>query len=447
MNTATPATTAPIPRYPGHPIFGHLQSFRRDRTGMQLAVAKARPDAVELRFGVFRTIMVSSPALAHEVLATKNDAFVKSPGMTIFFKPVLGNGLLTSERDFHASQRKLIAPAFAHKRIAAYADTFAERAARYAESLADGARIDASEDMMRLTLEIVGKTLFDAEVRESASEVGDALTTAMETAMAQLQSLVPLPPYIPTPRNLENRRAVKRLDDILYPIIRARRGTDDRGDLLSILLSAQSEDGARMDDKQVRDEAMTLFLAGHETTSNALAWTLMLLAQHPEARAKVEAEVDALGRNPSHDDLRALPYTLAALKESMRLYPPAYLIARRTSEDVTIGGHRIDKSVIVLVNVLGIHRRADAFPEPEAFRPERFLGDLEKQLPRCAYMPFGAGPRVCIGNHFALMEGHVILATLLRRLRFDLTTSAKIEVEPLVTLRPKGGLPMRVTVR
>jgi cytochrome P450 len=265
--------------------------------------------------------------------------------------------------------------------------------------------------------------------------------------MAQISSLVPVPPFIPTPTNLENRRAVKRLDDILYPIIRARRGTEDRGDLLSMLLAAQHEDGAVMDDKQVRDEAMTLFLAGHETTANAMAWTLMLLAQHPEKAKMLEEEVDRLGRVPSYDDLKALPYTLAVLKESMRLYPPAYIIARRATEDVVIGDHLITKGMILFVNVLGIHHRADLYANPEAFEPERFLGDFEKQLPRCAYMPFGAGPRVCIGNHFALMEGHVILATLARRAHFELATNEPIEPEPLVTLRPRGGVPMRVTVR
>ncbi|HEY8079613.1 MAG TPA: cytochrome P450, partial [Labilithrix sp.] len=222
---------------------------------------------------------------------------------------------------------------------------------------------------------------------------------------------------------------------------------EDRGDLLSMLLAAQDEDGEVMNDKQIRDEAMTLFLAGHETTANALAWTLYLLAKNPEARAKVEAEVDALGHAPSYDELKKLPYTLAALKEGMRLYPPAYIIARRVIEPVTIGEHRLRRNTLALVNVLGIHRRPDLWPDPEAYRPERFLDDAEKQLPRCAYMPFGAGPRICIGNHFALMEGHVILATLAQRVRFDRTTNVPVETEPLVTLRPKGGVSMRATVR
>jgi len=445
---AAAARMRPVPRIEGHPILGHLRAFANDRVGLQLRVAAQEPDAAALRFGLVRTVMIGSPALAQEVLVGKAHAFVKSPGLSVFMKPVLGNGLLTSEHAFHARQRKLLAPAFAHKRIAAYASTMADRATRFAASLRDGTTLDVSEGMMQLTLEIVGKTLFDAEVALHSHEVGDALTIAMETAMAQLASFVPLPPFVPTPTNLRNRRAVDRLDAIIYRIIHERRAEGgDRGDLLSMLLAARDEDGGAMSDRQVRDEAMTLFLAGHETTANALAWTLYLLAKHPDARARVEAEVDALGRVPSYDDLKALPWTLAVLKESMRIYPPAYILARRVTEDVVIGEHLLPKHTIVFVNIIGIHRRADLFPEPEKFDPSRFLGDAEKQLPRCAYMPFGAGPRICIGNHFALMEGHVLLAALARRVRFDLVSQAPVDVEPLVTLRPRGGIAMRVSVR
>lgn len=438
----------PIPRLPGHPVLGNLQSFRKDRTAMQLKIGREQPDIVRLRFGFVPVVMIGSPPLAHEVLATKHASFVKAPGLGVFLRPLLGNGLLTSEREVHTRQRKLIAPAFAHKRISAYATTMAERSERYAATLADGKVLDISEGVMRLTLEIVGKTLFDAEVGSDADEVGDALTTAMECAMSQLSSLIPVPPFVPTPTNLRNRRAVAKLDAIVYRIIKERRDQGgDRGDLLSMLLETRDDGGATMTDQQIRDESMTLFLAGHETTANALSWALYLLARNPSARARLEAEVDALGRVPSYDDLKQLPWTLAVVKETMRLYPPAYILARRAVEDVVIGNRQINKHTIVMINVLGIHRRPDLFPEPESFDPQRFLGDAEKQLPRCAYLPFGAGPRVCIGNHFALMEGHVVLASLLKRLRFDLVDAAPVALEPLVTLRPKGGIKMRVTVR
>ncbi|MBN9165530.1 MAG: cytochrome P450 [Myxococcales bacterium] len=266
--------------------------------------------------------------------------------------------------------------------------------------------------------------------------------------MGQLGSVLPLPPMIPSPQNLRYKRAVARLDDVVYRIIRERRAEGaDRGDVLSMLLHARDEEGASMTDRQVRDEAMTLALAGHETTANALAWTFYLLARHPEVRARMESEIDALGHAPTYDDLKKLPYTLAVFKEAMRLYPPAYILGRRPIEDTSIGEYRVRRNSIVLVSVMGIHRRPDVWSDPERFDPERFLGEREKQLPRCAYMPFGAGPRICIGNHFALMEGHVVLATIARRVRFDLASAAPVELDPLVTLRPKGGMHMRARVR
>jgi cytochrome P450 len=447
MNVAESSAGARAVRVPGHPILGHLRSFRSDRAALQLRIGREH-ELASLRLGFVDALLVSAPALAHEVLSTKEQAFVKGPGLAVYLRPLLGNGLLTSEAGLHTRQRKLLAPAFAHKRIASYADTMAERGARWAASVADGATVDVADAMMRLTLEIVGKTLFDAEVGDDADEVGDALTTVMHTTLAQLGSLVPLPPFVPSPTNLRNRRAVARLDAIIYRLIRERRASgQDRGDLLSMLLATQDEEGGTMTDKQVRDEVMTLFLAGHETTANAMAWTLYLLAKTKEARARVEEEIDALDRTPSYEDLKHLPFVLAALKEAMRLYPPAYMLARRAVARVEIGGHVVPKNTLVLVNVLGIHHRADLWPEPEAYRPERLLGDREKQLPRCAYMPFGAGSRICIGNHFALMEGHVLLATILRHLRLERPAEPPVVMDPLVTLRPRGGLRMRAVAR
>jgi len=441
-------TLAEVPRLAGHPLFGHLGAFKNDRAGMLLRYGKEHPDIIGLRMGLVRSVLLGSPALVNEMLTTNVNAFVKSPGLSIFLRPLLGNGLLTSERDFHTRQRKLLAPAFAAKRIAGYARTFAERTDRVATTLPNDTTLDVADLMMRLTFEIVGKTLFDAEVVSDASDVGAALTTAMEVSMGQLSSLIPLPPAVPTPKNLAYRRAVARLDDIVYRIIRERRKhSDDRGDVLSMLLDAKDEDGGSMSDEQIRDEAMTLFLAGHETTANALAWTFLLLAKNPDVRTRLEAEVDALDASPAYEDLKKLPYTLAVFKEAMRLYPPAYLLGRRVVKDVELGGYRLKKNTIVFVNILGIHRRADLWPDPERFDPERFVRDKEKQLPRCAYMPFGGGPRICIGNHFALMEGHLVLAALARQVRFERVNNDPVEPEPLVTLRPKGGLRMHVVRR
>lgn len=440
----------PIPRERGRPVLGYLDAFKRDRIGLLLRIAKEHPDIVDMPMGVIRhVITVTSPALANEILVTKQLSFVKSPGLGLFLKPVLGEGLLASETPLHERQRKLLAPAFAHKRVASYASTMAAQTQDFVARIADGDGLDLADAMMRLTFGIVAKALFDTDVTgEDASNVGEAVSVAMEIAMGQLSSLVPIPPSIPTPTNLRYRAAVRRLDRVIFRIIEDhRRGGRDRGDVLSMLLEAKDESGRPMSDQQVRDEAMGLFLAGHETTANALSWTFYLLAKHPEVQARLEAEVDALGRAPDYEDLKALPFTLAVFKEAMRLYPPAYVLGRRPVEETTIGDHRVPRTSIVMVNTIGMHHRADLWPDPYRFDPERFLGEREKQLPRGAYLPFGAGARVCIGNHFALMEGHVLLATIARRVRFSLASDAPVLLDPLVTLRPKGGIPARAEVR
>lgn len=444
------------PRLAGSPLLGHLLAFRNDRAAMQLRTARSHPDLALMRMGVFDVLLVSSPSLAHEVLQVQEEAFSKSLGLSVFLRPLLGDGLLTSERELHARQRRLMAPAFTLKRIALYADTMAERASKAVARWTDGETFDAAEAMMRLTLDIVGKTLFDAEVGSDAEAVGEALTRIMSNTVSSMASLLPLPPVVPTPGNLASRRAVARLDAIIYGLIaQRRREPGDRGDVLSTLLAAQDEDGSVMTDRQVRDEAMTLFLAGHETTANALAWALYLLARNPEVRARAEEETAALVSRTTplaFEDLKRLPFTLAVLKEAMRLYPPAYVVGRRTRRDVVLtggasGAYRVKKNTNVIVNVLGIHRRADTYPDPDRFDPARFLGEREKELPRCAYMPFGAGSRVCIGNHFALMEGHLLLATILGAVRLDLVRDEPVVTEPLVTLRPRGGVSMRVSRR
>jgi len=305
---------------------------------------------------------------------------------------------------------------------------------------------------MRVTLEIVGKTLFDAELGGDADEIGDALTDAMTEMMHAMVRLIPLPPSVPTPGNLRMRDAVRRLDDVVYRLIRDRRASGtDRGDLLGMLLATKHEDdGSPLTDLEIRDQSMTLMLAGHETTANALSWTIYHLAKNPEARARVEQEIDAAvgKRRVTTDDLKNLPLTLQAIKEAMRLHPPAYVIGRQATRDVMLGGVKVPEGRVVLLNIAGIHRRADIFDNPDSFDLDRLSVEREKKLPQLAYMPFGAGPRVCIGNHFALMESHVMLATIMQHARIDLTNAgSEIDGEPLVTLRPKGGVHARVSPR
>ena len=434
--------------------FRSRRRFQDDRIAFLLELAARDEDVVRLPWfgGLVTANVITSAELAHEVLVDNADAFVKGYGLSYFARPLLGNGLLTSEADFHRRQRRMMAPAFVHKRIAEYATVIAARTEAAQQGFGDGATIDLSAAMMRLTLEIVGATLFGAEVGPEADEIGAALTAAMEHATRAIRARIPIPPTWPTPANRRGLAAIARLDRTVYRLIdERRRGGADRGDFLSMILLAQDEDdGGVMTDKQVRDEAMNIFLAGHETTANALAWAFYLLAQHPEARGRLEREADSAlgGRTPTLADLPALPYALAVLKEAMRIYPPAFVVARRATRDVQLRGHRVAKNDLCIVNILGMQRRARYFPEPERFDPERFLAENEKRLAKQAFLPFGAGPRICIGNHFALLEGQLAIAALTQRIRLDLPPGApRVDMEPLITLRPKGGMPMRVTRR
>jgi cytochrome P450 len=313
---------------------------------------------------------------------------------------------------------------------------------------ADGQTLDLSEEMMKLTLDAVGRTLFDADVTEDAPAIAAALTDAMEYMMDSVSG-VPAPYFWPGPRTRRMKRAVAALDRVVYRIIRARRSERrDRGDVLSILVSAADEHGT-LGDLQVRDEVMTLFLAGHETVANALAWAFYLLSSHPELEARLRAEVEGVlgGRTPAYEDLPKLPLALATLKETLRLYPPAYLLGRLAARDIELGPHTVRKGTFIMINIYAMQRRADLFDDPDAFRPERFLGAAEARIPRGAYVPFGAGARVCIGNHFALMEASLMLATLVQRVTFTRTEAGRVEPEPLVTLRPARGLGVRVERR
>ncbi len=443
------SAATPIPVHRGLPLLGSALEFRRDRLALFDRLAALGPLA-RFHLGPVPVHLVTDPALAHAILVEEADAFVKSPGLSVFSRPLLGDGLLTSEGGLHRRQRRLLAPAFAPRRLASYAAAMAAEAERTARTWREGDVIDVADHMMKLTLAVAGRTLFDADVRGDARAVGDALTAAMQAMIDGLSSPIQVPTSWPIPRNLRMRRAVAALDEIALRLIAERRSAGgDRGDVLSMLLVARDdEDGSGMSDRQVRDEVMTLLLAGHETTANALAWTLDALGRHPEARARVEAEIDALGgAPPTPDDLARLPWTTQVLDEAMRLWPPAYIVGRQASRDALVAGVRFPAGATLLVNVWGIHRRADLYPEPHAFRPERMTPEQKKARPRGAYLPFGAGPRVCIGSHFAMLEAAIALATLLAAVRLEPIARAEPRTDPLVTLRPRGALRMRVRER
>jgi cytochrome P450 len=354
--------------------------------------------------------------------------------------------LLTSEGEFWLRQRRLAQPAFHRARIASYAATMVEYAQLMMEVWRDGEERDAHQEMMRLTLQIVGKTLFDADVEGDAQEVGKSLELLLEIG-ANFRRAIFVPHWLPTAANLRVKKEIAQIEKILYRIIGERRRCGrDAGDLLSMLLHAQDEDGSRMTDRQLRDETITLFLAGHETTASTLSWTWWLLAQNPGVEAKLHAELDAvLGDHaPSFDDLPKLVYTGHVITESLRLYPAAWGLARLVVEDHEIAGYPVTKGMGVAMAQWVVHRDPRWYDAPEEFRPERWEDDLMKRLPRFAYFPFGGGPRQCIGNTFAVMEATLILATVARKFRLRLVPNHSVTPLASITLRPRHGV--RVTL-
>jgi cytochrome P450 len=419
--------------------------FRRDRIRLQENAAKVGPIA-RVMLAHIPVYIITDADIAHEVLAEQASAFKKSLGIQ-FLRPMLGDGLLLAEGETHKRHRKLLAPAFAPKRLEKYGEIMVEETQTQLARWRHGERRDIALDMMEMTLAIAGRTMFGADVRGDAAQVAEALELGMRSQQASMRSPLPFGYKWPLPRHRNMRRAVAMLDEVVYRLIAEgrKRGTD-RGDVLSILLLATDEAGG-LSDTQVRDEVMTLLLAGHETTANALTWTWFELGRHPDVLAKLALEVDALGKRAiTVDDLAKLPFNLAVIEESMRVHPPVYMTAREAAQDVVIAGHRLPKGAVVAVNVRGIHRRADYFPAPDAFLPERMLPDAKKARPRQHYLPFGAGPRVCIGAHFALLEAQLALATMVQRARLRLLAT-RVLPEPLVTLRPRGGMPAVVELR
>jgi cytochrome P450 len=392
-----------------------------------------------------------NPDFTHEVLVKQAANFQKDSGYTDPHKGLanfLGRGLLTSNGDLWKRQRKLVAPALHAKRIEAYAQTMVDYTQRTIIDWQSGAQLDVSRQMNALTMRIVAKSLFNTEVAQVIEMVNRALVDLQDWAI--IMNFYPLPTWLPTPIQRRARHAKGNLDAFVYQTIRERRASgDDQGDLLSMLLLSQDEDGNGMSEEQARDEIMTLFLAGHETTANALNWTWMLLAQNPDAEAKLHAELDSVlqGQPATLADLKRLPYTEMIIKESMRLYPPAYSISRETLADTTVNGYDVPKGSIMNIYIRGLHRNPASWNDAAAFKPERFSAENEPNIPRYAYLPFGGGPRVCIGNHFAMMEAQLILVTIAQQFRLRMTPGQTVAMKPMITLNPKDGLPMTVEKR
>jgi len=437
-----------LERPPGPRIsaLGAVRAFRRDPLAL-LERAASYGDVVLLRVPRFDAYLLNHPSLAKQVLVTGSHDFKKGRAIEDI-KRVLGEGLLTSEGELHHRQRRLIQPIFHHERIAGYGDTMVEEARRAAEELLPGARVDVHAAMARLTLAIVARTLFDADVRdEDARGVGRALT-ALVDGFERLNS--PIGAFLERFPTEANRRALasqRFLDDVIARMIARRRaaGTDGE-DLVSMLMRARDTEtgGSPMTDRQVRDEAITLFLAGHETTSNALTWTWYLLSRHPDAEAALHTELGAVlgDRDPVAADVPELRVTEAVVSESMRLFPPSWILGRRALVDHEVAGYQIPAGAIAVVSQWLLHRDPRWWEAPAEFRLARWTEEARARRPRYAYLPFGAGPRMCIGESFAWMELILVVATIARRWRFAHVPGHRVATRPVITLRPRFGMVM-----
>ena len=437
--------TVSAPPGPGWSRFAALRAFRRDPIGVLEELANYG-DLVRVRIPGRDAFLLNHPDLVRDVFVTDHRAFHKGPTIQAA-KMLLGESLLTSEGEHHRRQRRLIQPMFHHDRIASYADAMVRGARRAAERWHDGQELDVHAQMSALTLSVVGETLFGTDVDEERSAtVRRALTDTLGMFDRVYSPLFRLLTRMPSPTMRRFRRVESDLDAVIAEMIAERRATGTTGDdLLSVLLRA-SEDGVGMSDEQVRDEALTLFLAGHETTSIALTWTWWLLALNPDAESRLHDEVGALDGGPTVEDLPRLAYTRAVLDESIRLRPPAWAIGRNAVADHPAGGFTIPNGSVVVVSPWLLHHDERWWPGAGTFRPERWLADRPEGS-RFAYVPFGGGPRRCIGEPFALMEGTLVLATIARRWRFRTASDEPPGLQPVVTLRPRGGLRMRAERR
>lgn len=428
-----------------------MRELRADRLGFLTDCAREYGDVVSLRLGPKRIWALNHPDLIEEVLVHQNRRFHKHFALRAA-RPTLGQGLLTSEGEFWRRQRRLAQPAFHRERIASYAQAMVELTEDMLKGWSGGQRRDVQADMMRLTLEIVAKTLFGGDVTADSASIARSMDSLMANFTAKINRMVPLPPWVPCPSNFRHWRDMRLLHGILDRFISRRRadGTD-RGDLLSMLLSATDAegDGSGMTDAQLRDECITLFLAGHETTANTMAWAWWLLSRNPDVERRLHGELDEVldGRAPEFRDLPRLTYTDQVITETLRLMPTVWLLGREAQEPVTIGGYVMPKGHTAWMSQWVVHRDPRWYDEPEEFRPERWADGLAKRLPRYAYFPFGGGPRVCIGNQFAQMESVLLLAAIARRFRVVVPESFTPRPQATMTLRPEGGIPATLEPR
>jgi cytochrome P450 len=431
-----------------HAIIGQLRSLPFDPLAFSLEVARKFRPVAYYRFGPIRVYQLNHPDLIQQAMVEYAPKMHKPRLLKRALRSIAGEGLLTSDGALWKQQRKLMQPAFRHDRLGIYADIMVRHATRMAESFVDGEIRDIGAEMGKLTLAIVVRSLFGEDLPPEACDIGDSLMAILDAVNQRMNMPLQIPSWFPTKRNLRERKALARVDEMLRILVRTRRQSDEtHHDLLSVLLAAVDADsGVSMSDRQLRDEMTTLFGAGQETTANALTWTWYLLARHPEVEVRLVEELWRVLREraPAPGDLASLPYTEMVVRESMRLYPPAPAFARQVIEDVVIGGYEVPKGSMIMVSTYALHRDARFFPDPERFDPDRFAPGWEERIPRYAYLPFGAGPRVCIGNGFGMLEARLILSTIAQVSNLSLEPAGEIRPAQLVTLRPISPVRMRV---
>ena len=451
--------------YPSGPTyilpFRLLRKFLKDPLKLLTDISHTYGDIAHFKFGRQNVYFLNHPDYIEDVLVTNHKNFIKSRGLQVS-RRLLGNGLVTSEGEYHDKQRHLIQPTFYPKRIKSYSDLMIKQALNMCNSWRDGTVLDIHKEMTKVTLAIICKTVLGYDIEPEHDEVGDALLVCMKYFNRLLMPFGELIEKIPIlPINKGFRKAKRELDSIVYGMIKEHRNKLDKGhqkedddDLLLTLLQAQDEEAGigKMTDEQLRDEVMTIFLAGHETTANALTWTYYLLSEHPTIESRLQEELDSIFGNGSSgkttitvEDLPRLRYTEKILTESMRLYPPAWALGRQVIDDYKVGGYTIPKGSIILMSQYIMHRDPRYFPEPDRFYPDRWTEEFKKQLPRFSYFPFGGGVRGCIGEPFAWLEAILLIATISRQWSLKHVPSHKVELKPLITLRPKYGMQMKIT--
>jgi cytochrome P450 len=439
---------------PGLPYFGSMPDMQRDRLGFMLNARKQRGDIAPFRMLGTDFYLLSCPDDIKHVLVDNHKNYTKGLAYQRL-KAVLGNGLLTSTGDIWLRQRRLIQPAFHRQKIVNFAGIMTDAASETGEHLTNFARtgepVNIHAEMMRLTLTVVARALFTAEVGSMAGEIGSAMNTMLENSIRRIERPFTFPLWLPIPEVIGFKNSLQTLNRIVFKIIDdRRRQKTDQGDLLSMLLHAVDEEtGKEMNDQQLRDEVMTLFLAGHETTANALSWAWYQLSKSPEIERRLDDELSRVlaGRIPTTSDLPNLPYNRMVIDEILRLYPPAWLLSRAAIGPDLIDGVTIDPQSVVFLCPYVTHRHPEFWTNPEGFDPERFSPEKSSARPPFAYFPFGGGPRQCIGNNFALQEAQLVLATLVQRFRFELVSGSPVVPEPSITLRPKHGIMVRVVAK